>query len=189
MSDYGADKNPDLNIATDLTIVRKLMPLKKTNVMQWTYENGVMIQKYANRQGKSNLLTKQLVPPIRAGALCSFCWGPDKAFGDVETPDRIWVHISGLGKSVDWTPDLGEPISGKFLLDQDPAVACNFSRVYGKYEIRIMIYPGLVASMIIYNGITNQWVIGTFVICATTLTGGAQFGFENGLITITIPVI
>lgn len=58
MSDYGADKNPDLNIATDLTKVEKLLPHENTNVMQWTYENGVKVQKYASRQDKSNLLVK-----------------------------------------------------------------------------------------------------------------------------------
>jgi hypothetical protein len=56
MSDYGADENPDLNIATDITIVDGLMPYEKTNVMQWTYEEGLFVQKYASKQGKSNLL-------------------------------------------------------------------------------------------------------------------------------------
>lgn len=58
MSDYGADKNPDLNIASDIAIAEKLAPLRKVNVMQWTYDNGVMVQKYASKQGKSNLLVK-----------------------------------------------------------------------------------------------------------------------------------
>lgn len=58
MSDYGADKNPDLNIATETAIVQKLAPLKKVNVMQWTYPDGVVVQKYASKQGKSNLLVK-----------------------------------------------------------------------------------------------------------------------------------
>jgi len=58
MSDYGADKNPNLNIATDITKVQKLMPFDKTNVMQWTYAGGKFVQKYASRQGKSNLLVK-----------------------------------------------------------------------------------------------------------------------------------
>ena len=58
MSDYGADKNPDLNLATKTAITEKLAPLTKVNVMQWTYTDGVIIQKYASRQGKSNLLIK-----------------------------------------------------------------------------------------------------------------------------------
>ena len=58
MSDYGADKNPDLNIATQMAIVEKLAPLQKVNVMQWTYPSGVIVQKYASKQGKSNLLVK-----------------------------------------------------------------------------------------------------------------------------------
>jgi len=58
MSHYGADKNPDLNIATKTAIVDQLVPLAKVNVMQWTYGGGKFVQKYASRQGKSNLLVK-----------------------------------------------------------------------------------------------------------------------------------
>jgi hypothetical protein len=55
MSDYGADKKPDLNIATETAFVQKLVNLPKTNVMQWTYPGGKIVQKYASRQGKTNL--------------------------------------------------------------------------------------------------------------------------------------
>lgn len=189
MSEYGSDKNPDLNIATDVTLTEGLMPFKKTNVMQWTYEHGVMVQKYASKQGKSNLLTKQLVPPIGAGDLCGNCWGPGKPFGDVVTPDRIEVSISGLGKSVDWIPSLGEPISGKFLLNQNPAQTCFFRYDVDDYSIDIVFSAGLVGSIVTFQATTMQWLIGTFEVCATTLTGGAQFGFENGLIRVTIPAI
>jgi hypothetical protein len=58
MSDYGADKKPDLNIASQQAIVEKLAPLAKVNVMQWTYPNGTVVRKYASKQGKSNLLVK-----------------------------------------------------------------------------------------------------------------------------------
>lgn len=189
MSDYGADENPDLNIATDLTIIDGLMPYLNTNVMQWTYDDGILVQKYASKQGKSNLLVEMLDPPLGPGDPCGICWGSGKPFGDVETPDRILVHISGLGKSGDWTASLGEPIDGKFFLDQNPAAACTFSAVSGDYEITIIFFPGLVASIIMYQGATNQWVLGTFEVCATTLTGGAQFGFENGIIIIEIPAV
>jgi len=58
MSDYGADKKPDLNIATEITKTEKLLPLPKANVMQWTYPSGVMVQKYAHKKSGSNLLVK-----------------------------------------------------------------------------------------------------------------------------------
>lgn len=58
MSNYGADINPDLNLSTEQAIVEKLAPLKKVNVMQWTYSGGVVVRKYASKQGKSNLLVK-----------------------------------------------------------------------------------------------------------------------------------
>lgn len=58
MSDYGADKNPDLNIATEVTIVQGVLPLPKTNVMQWTYPDDIFVQKYAHKKSSSNLLVK-----------------------------------------------------------------------------------------------------------------------------------
>lgn len=58
MSDYGADKNPDLNLATQITKTDKVLPLDKSNVMQWTYPGGVIVQKYANKQNASNLHVK-----------------------------------------------------------------------------------------------------------------------------------
>lgn len=58
MSDYGADKNADLNIATDTTKVDALMPFDKTFVSQHTYDAGVLVHRYASRNGKSNLLIK-----------------------------------------------------------------------------------------------------------------------------------
>ena len=58
MSDYGADKNPDLNLAAKTAFTQGLAPLKKVNVMQWTYADGVIVQKYASRQGKSNIHIK-----------------------------------------------------------------------------------------------------------------------------------
>ena len=58
MSDYGADKNADLNIATDMSYVKGFIPLVDANVMQWTYPGGVMVQKYADRKTSSNILFK-----------------------------------------------------------------------------------------------------------------------------------
>lgn len=58
MSDYGADKNPDLNIARHFSFDQNFTPLAKTNVMQWTYADGVVVQKFANRRDHSNILFK-----------------------------------------------------------------------------------------------------------------------------------
>lgn len=56
MSDYGADENPDLNIAQDMIFGKGLIPLKKVNVMQWTHPNNISVQKYAHRKTNTNLL-------------------------------------------------------------------------------------------------------------------------------------
>lgn len=56
MSDYGADENPDMNKAVDLAYDQGFLPLVKTNVMQWTYDGGVVVRKLAHRQTGSNVL-------------------------------------------------------------------------------------------------------------------------------------
>lgn len=58
MSDYGADKKPDLNIAKNFSFDKNFTPLDKTNVMQWTYANDISVQKFANRKDHTNILFK-----------------------------------------------------------------------------------------------------------------------------------
>lgn len=62
MSDFGADKNADLNIATNLAHDKSLLPDASANVMQWTYPDGVIVQKLASRKDHSNLLIKLQEP-------------------------------------------------------------------------------------------------------------------------------
>jgi hypothetical protein len=58
MSDYGADSTPDLNKAQDLAYDMGFLPLRNSNVMQWTYDDDVVVRKIANRQDHSNCLFK-----------------------------------------------------------------------------------------------------------------------------------
>lgn len=58
MSDYGADKNPDLNIARSMVFDNGLMPVGDANCMQWSYDDGDFVQKYARRKDHSNVLVK-----------------------------------------------------------------------------------------------------------------------------------
>ena len=58
MSDYGADKHPDLNVARKLIYTDSLVNQDDSNVMQWTYSEGYRVQKIANRKGHTNILFK-----------------------------------------------------------------------------------------------------------------------------------
>lgn len=58
MSDYGADKKPDLNLATRIVITGQMCDVGKPNVMQWTYSTSKRVQKYASKINSSNLLLK-----------------------------------------------------------------------------------------------------------------------------------
>jgi len=58
MSDYGADADPNLILATELAYNQGFLPLDKSNVMQWTYAAGIVVRKLANKQDSSNVLFK-----------------------------------------------------------------------------------------------------------------------------------
>lgn len=58
MSDYGSDKIPDLNIAGNFAHDKNFTPLTNTNVMQWTYDGDIVVQKFARRLDSSNILFK-----------------------------------------------------------------------------------------------------------------------------------
>jgi hypothetical protein len=58
MSDYGADKKPDLNKAKILAWDNGFLPQRKANVMQWSYEDNIVVRKLANKSDGSNCLFK-----------------------------------------------------------------------------------------------------------------------------------
>ena len=58
MSDYGADKKPDQNIARRLAYNFGFITDNDSNVMQWTYTGDGRVQKIANRKGHTNILFK-----------------------------------------------------------------------------------------------------------------------------------
>ena len=58
MSDYGADKKPDLNVAAQLAYNFGLCPQDKSNVMQWSYPGGYRVQKLACRKDHTNVHIK-----------------------------------------------------------------------------------------------------------------------------------
>jgi hypothetical protein len=55
MSDFGADKKPDLNVAKQITYSFGFKKDKNSNVMQWTYPGDGRVQKIANRRDKTNI--------------------------------------------------------------------------------------------------------------------------------------
>lgn len=57
MSDYGADTDPDMGKTYDLMVTKGFLPQDGSNVMQWTYDDGV-VRKLASRQGATNILFK-----------------------------------------------------------------------------------------------------------------------------------
>jgi len=58
MSDYGADKKPDLNVAERLAYSFAFITEDNSNVMQWTQIGDGRVQKIANKKGQTNILFK-----------------------------------------------------------------------------------------------------------------------------------
>lgn len=58
MSNYGADTKPSIAASQDLAFVKSFMPVDDANVMQWTYDHGIVVRKLARRQDHSNCLFK-----------------------------------------------------------------------------------------------------------------------------------
>ncbi len=58
MSNYGADDRPNIAAAQELAFTMGFLPVRRGNVMQWTYPDGIVVRKLASRQGKSNILFK-----------------------------------------------------------------------------------------------------------------------------------
>jgi len=58
MGQYGSDDKPDMNVATDLALIDKIMPFDKTYTEQWSYPDNVFVVRLAARQGKSRLLIR-----------------------------------------------------------------------------------------------------------------------------------
>lgn len=76
-------------------------------------------------------------PPADAGDPCSVCWGPGKTFGDVDTPEKIWVSFSGVNLSEDWLPINGDALEGLFELTQSIPQPCIFVAPPGPLVIQV----------------------------------------------------
>ncbi len=74
--------------------------------------------------------------PVPAGDPVGLCWGPDKPFGDLETPESIFVVFSGILKGPNWLPGDALPPNGTYQLPQDPGVPVRFE-IPGAFSITV----------------------------------------------------
>ena len=58
------------------------------------------------------------IDPYEPGDPCSICWGAGKPFGDVETPLRVLMKISGVKPGAMYESFGSPPLNGSFLLQQ-----------------------------------------------------------------------
>lgn len=189
MSDYGADENPDIPAAQNLAFTKGFMPLDKTNVMQWTYPDDVIVRKLANKQDKSNALFKfapepppgpipPVLDPVPAGDACIFCWGNGKDFGVGETPSSLVVVIQNVEKGPSWPPISGDPPNGTFELTQVGGTPCGYEFEDGDFTMILLFAP--VTTVIL---IRNKPIL---IVSFQDLNLGCSTFFEN---TVTLPFV
>lgn len=189
MSDYGADENPNIPAAQDLAFTKGFMPLAKSNVMQWTYPNGVVVRKLANKQDKSNILFKMKPESVPAGDPCLICWGIDKPFGPGQTPGTVTVVIEGVEKTPAWLPFFGEPPNGTFELTQKIEVACTYEFDDANFDMDL-VYTLFIATFVVQRtGTPFRSFSDGGPICSTFFQNLNPPGFAGGTATIFIPPV
>ena len=102
--------------------------------------------------------------PVPAGDTCIRCWGAGKEFGDIATPSKITISISGVVKGPNWFPALGEPPDGVFELTQLGFSPCGY---------------GLTAGGIAYTAGFNQF--GTEVTITDLIFGTVYFSMSENI--------
>jgi len=134
--------------------------------------------------------TPPAVPPVAAGDLCPFCWGPGKTFGPEGTPESIIVNFSGIEKGPDWIPALGEPIDGTFEVTQDLVLPCKFTGPgVGGSGISLTFGVG-VTSMTAETSLGNTCFVRAAAACRTVVGNEGVFTlFIGGTATIIIPEV
>lgn len=200
MSDYGADENPSIPAAQDLAWTKRFMPLKKTNVVQWTYPDDVIVRKLAHRKTGSNCLFKFAppppppvippdLPPVPAGNACSVCWGNGKPFGVGETPVSITVVFQNIEKGPDWHPFFGEPLNGTFLLAQFFIVPCIFNLIDDDFTVGVDFDPRITFISLFRVGVVVPYFEATGIPCQTFFENTVDSFFTGGTATVFIPPI
>lgn len=74
--------------------------------------------------------------PVPAGDPAGICWGAGEPFGDLETPESVFVVFSGILRGPNWLAGDAEPPNGTFEVPQDPGTAEIF-RLGGAFSISL----------------------------------------------------
>lgn len=198
MSDYGADKNPDIPVAQDLAYTKGFVTYLKTNVMQWTLAAGQFVRKIASKEGKTNILFLTGTPgpeppgpppldPVPAGNACTVCWGNGRPYGVGETPITVTVVIEGIEKTPTWIPPIGDPPDGVFELTQNIFQACTYEFNDINFDMDLIFTPGDATFIVRQAGGPVRSFFATGSVCATFFENEETFAFIGGTATIFIP--
>ncbi len=71
----------------------------------------------------------EIPQPYEPGVQCTNCWGTGKAFGDYDTPKRVYATFAGL---VSQGSPYTCPPNGTWILTQDPIRPCEY---WGFFDI------------------------------------------------------
>ncbi len=126
-------------------------------------------------------------PIFSDGLDCGFCWGIGKTFGDGTTPKYITLDIVGNIKSDIWLPIHGDPVNGRFTLEQRDLAPCQFDN-RGILDNKSVVFELFVTDVTIRND------IGTVVfrqlnapLCSKIFDDNGALRFTGGTVTLEIP--
>lgn len=125
-------------------------------------------------------------PPQPPGLACVNCWGPGKPFGDGDTPEVIFVSISGVEKGPTWDPGDGEPVNGDFIVPQF-MVGCAYVLFDPDFRVQVLYDVGDTNIGVINEMGKNGFTAHVATPCVTVADNENLGDFVNGSMVITIP--
>jgi len=123
-------------------------------------------------------------PESPAGSACALCWGTGKPLGPGDTPQYIYVQLSGINKGPDWFSALGEPMSGDFQLEQVPGEPCHYEVVVGANTIRVWFHSPFTESLVEAAGSIDMLIGTAESLCGLFILNTASGFFEGGSMLI-----
>ena len=130
-----------------------------------------------------------IVPPGGPGDDCSICWGREKPFGEVETPDHIYLNFSGIQKSLTWSIGDPEPLDGLVVIPQSAGQPCIFSDIIDGVGYELVFLPGSTMIKAEYIPGIDMFYALTSSACEIFAFNESTGIFENGSCMIIIPEV
>jgi len=125
--------------------------------------------------------------PVAPGTGCTRCWGSGKPFGDIDTPSKIIISISGVEPGAAPIPAGAPRPDGEFLLNQTGGDACTYTLVTGGVVLIVQFLAGTTTFSWNHPATGTSWIASKLSECELKLNGQTSGTWINGTAYITLP--